>query len=269
MSNTTQFCTDPKDEHSLLWVRLVPNHALPPCPARCSHRVTVRAIAVIVAGYVIILGGATALFFRGRRPAGAAHQPFITVAGTVWCTGASGPLNQRRQRMLFAWRSFAFLWAVGVLAHMYATVSARRLPWKLMYYTIWNYHLQLVYWGAAAAASGCWLLRARHGGGADDGGACCGLQQLVGGLSAVCTPASVLVSILLWGVLFPHAARHGDYSDLCARAAPRRAAHAHAHERSIHRPEARTPSTRARGTSPRGTPTGRRACRDCYPSRCI
>jgi hypothetical protein len=56
--------------------------------------------------------------------------------------------------------------------------------------------LQLVWWGLATVASGCSLCGVRR--------VPAWLRLAVHVLFSICVPAAILVSIVLWGVLFPH-----------------------------------------------------------------
>ncbi|KAL1499385.1 hypothetical protein AB1Y20_011591 [Prymnesium parvum] len=174
-----------------------------------SHAATLPWVRLVVLAELALFGVlGLAYFIRSTRAA--KTPPFLDVAATAWCTGAGGTHNRRRQRALLAWRAAALLWAIGVLSRFYLP-HGTPLGWNLSFYTVWNYHLQLLDWACAVAASACWLL---HPDGAPSSAAASALKHLTLCLCELCTPASVLVSILLWGVLFPHAAAHGDYSDL-------------------------------------------------------
>ena len=82
--------------------------------------------------------------------------------------------------------------------------SSRADQWEqLLYYTVWNYHLQFLYWVLAAALS----LRA-----SSRRARCRGAEahaRAVAALFEVCLPLSILVALVMWGVLAPAAERHG------------------------------------------------------------
>ena len=76
-------------------------------------------------------------------------------------------------------------------------------PWffSLLFYTVWNYLLQAVFWFTATAASAASLLHSAV--------APRRLRTAVHLLLSICLPSAILVSVVLWGVLLPNDIRHG------------------------------------------------------------
>jgi hypothetical protein len=103
--------------------------------------------------------------------------------------------------MLFAFRLSVFLWSASVVIGLVCRAKpSRRLP-QLVYYTNWNYLLQLVWWGSASLISGCALL---------DSEAPRRLRLVASVIFSIALPAALLVTAVLWGVLFPYDYSHGN-----------------------------------------------------------
>ncbi|KAJ1618332.1 hypothetical protein T492DRAFT_1093278 [Pavlovales sp. CCMP2436] len=78
----------------------------------------------------------------------------------------------------------------------------------MLFFTTWNYCLQIMYW-ALACAAGVRLLVKPHWALLESRGERL-LARSVWSLFSVCLPASVMVSAILWGVLLPATIRSGN-----------------------------------------------------------
>eukprot|EP00928_Gymnodinium_smaydae_P071197 TRINITY_DN54855_c0_g1_i1.p1 TRINITY_DN54855_c0_g1~~TRINITY_DN54855_c0_g1_i1.p1 ORF type:complete len:290 (+),score=44.64 TRINITY_DN54855_c0_g1_i1:55-924(+) len=125
------------------------------------------------------------------------------VVATMWCTGIAAPEERARQRWLAVWRLLVFLYMASIQIAVYFV-----LPFRIVYtfFTMWNYHWQIVYFGVAAAASFLHL-RGRGGPGPT-------LRAAMQVLFHVALPMSILVSIVLWCVLMPEALSRGAGSEV-------------------------------------------------------
>ena len=115
----------------------------------------------------------------------------------------------RKRAALFAFRFVMACWQSAVLVGL--TVGHAEDPsraahpndpwwWQFLFFTVWNYMLQTVFWACAATASAAALCSA--------GGPSAGLRCAMHSLLSVCLPMALLVSIVLWSILFPVTLAH-------------------------------------------------------------
>ena len=178
----------------------------PPIPAVLATVITLLVLAGLVA---------LRLLYTSRHALGTTPSS-LAVTGTRWCRpGEWSGRGVRRRAALFAFRFAIAVWQLGVFTSLivkHATGASPRHWWlpvyyQLFFFTVWNYMLQGVFWTAAATASAASLLSAS--------GPSAMLRRLVHRLLSVCLPMSVLVSVVLWAVLFPQTLRdHDPHEDL-------------------------------------------------------
>jgi len=105
------------------------------------------------------------------------------------------------QVVLLVFRVGVCSWMSGVQIMQY--VVAFHPARLIVFFTVWNYILQILYFGAAAFCS--W----RHLQGRQFSSDCW-LSYILPILFEVCTSSSILISIVLWGILAPVALKSGD-----------------------------------------------------------
>jgi len=162
-------------------------------------------IALLLAVLVLVF-----LLSRRAAPPGRMFFPApsaLDVVGTAWCTGLAkdATSNSRRQTVMMIWRLLVFVWMMLVQAWLYYIDT---LWINVFYFTSWNYHLQILFWGMAFFASA--KLKYAGGDAGDVLSPCFRASFLV--LFEVCLAMSLLVSIVVWGILAPNAIQqgHGD-----------------------------------------------------------
>ena len=150
----------------------------------------------------------------------------LAIAGTRWCSapadlsalaGLSTPttrvsVDKRHFAALFSFRFSMTLWHFAVILGLILWRSEDPPEGGLFrtfsFFTVWNYCLQAVTWAVAASASAAALCTPR--------GPSPLLRIAAHVMLSVCVPMSILVSIVLWGVLFPYEVGHTSppYRDL-------------------------------------------------------
>jgi hypothetical protein len=119
----------------------------------------------------------------------------LSVTGTVCGKGQSCAL--------LAFRVAVALWQAGIVIVFFAHKGR---GWQLLFYTLWNYLLQTIFWILAAATSAiAWWRTAEPP---------AMLRRMTHLLLSICMPSSILVSIVLWGVLLPNSLAHGSTAEL-------------------------------------------------------
>ena len=123
------------------------------------------------------------------------HLPPSTFAltATRWCDGKS--VVSPGQTALFCARFTVMVWHAAILAASFIWQPTAN---QLVYFTVWNYILQLFWWIGATFASGMAVCRK-----ASPDWLRLGLHHIF----SVSVPASLLVSAVLWGVLLPQSVR--------------------------------------------------------------
>ena len=175
----------------------------PPPPPLPPALLGVR-ITISVAFGVMLLAVVRLLYGSRRRLA--ATPSTLAVTGTRWCSPSSGTSAAARPRAaLFAFRFAVAVWQILVIVAL--CVSNARSPTKgghwafqFLFFTVWNYVLQSVFWCFAAAASAAAVCTASGPGPR--------LRRLTHVLFSICVPMALLVSVVLWGVLAPDAFRN-------------------------------------------------------------
>lgn len=147
-------------------------------------------LPVLAFELVLVIIGAT-LYYRRARNDKEGNESCLPKVPT-----------RRAQIGLFTFRLLTFLWMLIVQVSQYNWASSAR---PLYFFTVWNYHLQLIFFGLAALISGVPSCGARS----EDASQSM-LFRVVHVLFEVSLPTSVLVSMLLWGVLAPFAVQSGD-----------------------------------------------------------
>ena len=158
---------------------------------------------VVLTLLVLVLLVVLALALRVYRSAGVAlscQEPLTGNIATANQDNDSSPSYQSITRVgrsrnyhaiLALWQSIIFLWFLWVQYNQYSLVNS--IPHLLSFYTVWNFHLQIVYFGVAAAASWC-----------EAGGRPIRPVQLLAAvLFEVVLPSSMLVMVVFWAVLAP------------------------------------------------------------------
>lgn len=176
--------------------------ALPPTEALLGDRIIIG----ILWGVAVI--AVCRLIYLSRRSLLAAPSVHA-VTGTRWCMTSNDQASVRRRAALFAYRFSLALWQIIVLVSItvgkiLSADAAVHASWGFvfMFFTVWNYIMQTVFWISAASASAASLCGAS--------GPSHGLRRLTSILLSISVPMSILVSAVLWGVLFPATLRAGN-----------------------------------------------------------
>lgn len=162
-----------------------------------------QAYAVLGAELAAIVAVSTALSYRWRH--GSQHASLRLVA-TPFAKLRPRVSQRANAFYLLAFRlGCAALW-IGVMLH--AQLGERAGSYTYLFFTTWNYVLQIAYWLLSAAAGirilskPFWAVletRAERA-----------LARTVWALFSVCLPSSIMVTVVLWGVLLPATLRSGD-----------------------------------------------------------
>ena len=142
-------------------------------------------MAVISCGFVLFVVGAFILCRKLKAPPGLP------------------PPTSTRAKVVLAWRALCLGWFVAILALQWQDMLSPDFPkhhslplQDLLFFTIWNYYLQSVYWVFALVSSvgdlRGWGERSPTW-----------LRTVVHCLFEVALPLSWLVTIVLWGILLP------------------------------------------------------------------
>lgn len=165
----------------------------------------VLLVAMLVANLLALL--------LWRRCVSAQGTAFVAprsfeLAGTRWCDPNSGQRSHchRRQFLLFAWRLLVFVWMLFVQLSQYRRAPAGKI---LLFFTVWNYHWQILFWGVAAVASASYLFRLRLHEREEESSNIC-FRKAAQALFEVSLPMAFMVSIVLWSVLMPAAVASGN-----------------------------------------------------------
>lgn len=162
-----------------------------------------RLYAVLGAELLVVILTSAAASYRWRH---AAQHPSLRLVATpaaktrAWATQRAGAAYMLAFRV-----GCAALW-VGVLLH--SELGDHAGSHILLFFTTWNYLLQIVYWILAAVA-GIRLLSKPHWALLETR-AERALARTVWALFSVCLPSSVMVTVVLWGVLLPSTIRTGN-----------------------------------------------------------
>lgn len=105
-------------------------------------------------------------------------------------------------KALAAGRCAVFAFMLGVVVFNWSIKGITR---GLRFFTVWNYYLQLVFFGLASFCSVAYTSKREVPQ---------GVLTVTAVLYQVCVPVSVLVSMLTWGVLLPQATQAGDAEQL-------------------------------------------------------
>ena len=142
-------------------------------------------MAVISGGFVLFVVGAFILCRKLKAPPGLP------------------PLTSRASKVLLVWRALCLGWFVAILALQWQDMLSPDFPkhhslplQDLLFFTIWNYYLQSVYWVFALVSS---VAELRGWGERSPAW----LRTVVHCLFEVALPLSWLVTIVLWGILLP------------------------------------------------------------------
>jgi hypothetical protein len=175
----------------------------------------------------VALAFASWVLYRAKR-AGQAAFPTSTAferAGTFFCKSATQP-HRYAPLVLLGLRTFGLLWHLVVLINAYASgvvhPDLTTPPSNLAKFTVWNYHLQVLFWLLALLASfRSVTCKPRVSARLQEPLATSDpevvavrlpdalLGKAVQALLSVCVPTSVLVSLVFWGILVPGAAVSG------------------------------------------------------------
>ena len=134
-----------------------------------------------------------------------APPSLLAASGTRWCKAGGARRHNRQRAFLFAYRFLVALYQLAVLSALifgsyHPDALAKKHPaFQFLFFTVWNYILQTIFWVVAAATSAAALCSAS--------GPSALLRCATHSLLSVCLPMSLLVSVVLWTVLFPDAIR--------------------------------------------------------------
>lgn len=106
-------------------------------------------------------------------------------------------LQARNARVLAIWRTLVFGWMLFVQIHQH--LHKRDLG-VFLFFTVWNYHLQILFYFLAAMCSVMTVTKNTPS---------ARLRTCVGSLFEICFPVSILVTIVLWGILAPNVVATG------------------------------------------------------------
>lgn len=189
-------------------------------------------VAPIVALEIVIADAYAAYFLvLWKRKGEQAFPPSSAFdrAATVFCQ--PGNANRTAQRALLTLRVVVTVWQLVVLVYAYSSnilhANLTGKPSNLAKFTVWNYHLQTIFWLISATASVRYVTQQRQRVGLSQqeetsipsaeepcttpsrrcGDSFLELAQPL--LLAVCVPTSVLVSVVFWLVLVPGSASAG------------------------------------------------------------
>lgn len=112
------------------------------------------------------------------------------LAATRWCTATS----DRGARLLFAYRFVCLCWSAFVLARQLYVCAP--LQMQQLFFTVWNYELQAVFWLLASVASASYVCRAGKGRRPCASAATKVVRRLAHVVFEVSLPISWLVSIV-------------------------------------------------------------------------
>lgn len=170
----------------------------------------VWVLPVLIALVVLGLISSIRWYLKNERPV-SSWASVSAVVGTRWvdleedegllATDSSQPEYSWYQgpKALACGRVVVFLWMLGVFVIQDATASSFFA--RFMFFTIWNFNLQVIFYGFLVFSSLSYLYSKQ-------------VPKWVlvttSLLSNVCFPASFLVSLLTWGVLVPQAASAGN-----------------------------------------------------------
>uniref|UniRef100_A0A7S2SGJ2 Uncharacterized protein n=1 Tax=Mucochytrium quahogii TaxID=96639 RepID=A0A7S2SGJ2_9STRA len=102
-------------------------------------------------------------------------------------------------KVLAVSRTAVFAFMVGIQIHVY--ITSRQKGQQFLFFTIWTYHLEIVFYACAVACS--WFHLTRRGVPEK-------LLRLTNLLYAIALPMSLLVSIVYWCILVPQALSSGE-----------------------------------------------------------
>ena len=175
-----------------------------------SASILISIWLLIAAGYRRGYRHASGLSNLGRMRAPRPIEGVFDVTSTCQCNGLAGVNNRRRANLLLAWRAAnlaAFLYAESTeWVHGVSNDDYR----FLLYYTVWTFHLQIVYWAAATTLS----YRVLYHGGSVAPRQLQGHAWLVRTLQGMCLPIAIFVSICAWDVLAQHEQKLKETDDL-------------------------------------------------------
>lgn len=187
-----------------------------------SHEAKVDTAVLVIISMVMAAVLSLSIYLRWRL--GGITAPTIqTCAATLWC-GLNGASRQIaiRPTLLLCFRTAVVAWMLYRLTTFFEEPTLSGLPvtldWKLSFFTVWNYLLQFCYWVLSMSTSAIHLVgtRCRLPAGASFGGdisrflrASSGLASLQHALFSTCLPSALLVSIVLWTILYPADAAKG------------------------------------------------------------
>tara|TARA_B110001452_G_C15124614_1_gene391944 strand:- start:3 stop:929 length:927 start_codon:yes stop_codon:yes gene_type:complete len=183
-------------------------------------------VAPIVALQIVVADAYAAYFLVLWKRRGELAFPPCSVfdrAATILCQ--PGNPNRKAQLALLVLRVMATVWQLVVLVYAYSSgilhANLTGKPSNLAKFTVWNYHLQTIFWLVSATVSIRHITQQRSRVGlsqqeasipSDAEEQCsnpsprCGdrfLEVTQPLLLAVCVPTSVLVSVVFWLVLVP------------------------------------------------------------------
>mmetsp|Transcript_44730 Transcript_44730/g.97385 ORF Transcript_44730/g.97385 Transcript_44730/m.97385 type:complete len:312 (+) Transcript_44730:111-1046(+) len=147
-------------------------------------------VPTLLVGLLICLAAALGMLAASKRRGIVAFPklPPTCLAGST--------LDERCYRcgplVLAVFRASCFGWQATVLSLDFVVHGDKR---AFLFFTIWNFILQIMYWFLASAASGLYLSRSQVPK---------VLRRLLPVLFEVCFPSALLVSLILWGILTPH-----------------------------------------------------------------
>jgi hypothetical protein len=159
--------------------------------------------ATLAVELVLIMLVSARVSMRARARGSSQHVSLRLVATPSWSTHHWFARSGCGVRNLLAFRVAVLLFSVGVMLHM--TIATHEDTHIYLFFTIWNYLLQIVYWLLASVAGVRLLCRPQWA--LLESRADRFLSHAVWALFSVCLPASVIVSVVLWGVLLPAALR--------------------------------------------------------------
>lgn len=168
-----------------------------------EHHENVGVQLVIGIGFLLLVVALARSIYQ-RRKHFSTSPSVLAVCGTRWCRLSGKP--SRARSMLFGFRLCVAAWQIVVFgSFILRKVTSEEPTWAfvLLFYTIWNYLLQTVWWLAATGA----CLASFHGVGPS-----ARLRHFVHLVLSVCMPASILVTVVLWCVLLPEDISRGKQS---------------------------------------------------------